>query len=566
MWAITVSENASNPSNENTINIFPVNTGWNDFGYNFHAQARFLLNGIICEINLRLVPFPNDQPENTISAWVKKRLSIHRNELPEFSPNIKFPIFTCVLSSIDEYKRMAEILTSETYDQMLLSLRELNTMLINEKISYETYRTIVDTPQFANGVLRKNGAYKAFKYGYLKGTRVRPPVDARIPFSFTTTPRDASTYTVNFTYRDNDLIPDRVHCLIGVNGVGKTRYIKNLILAIQEKVNSASESRIASQLFEQNGDLAVADEIECSDSWNNLPLFSRICVYSTDPHNILPRRANLRGSFDYLYFDMGLEEKASLAHQLADLIRSEDRLGGEERFVLFKKIMQKAVPDAQLLIPVQNKLQDPAKMVDDLGNAWIPLAAVRGNELRVLDILNNINESKDLAFRTESKLAVPLSSGQKMFFRFATHFLSVADQGTLVLIDEPETHLHPNLITEFMNLLYEVLVATWSVAIVATHSAYVVRETPSHCVHVFRKKQDNTVAVDQFYIKTLGASVSELSETIFGDSLVEAFNDRIVKHIIERKIPMEEVVNRYSDILSMDMLIKIKNNLKKKES
>jgi energy-coupling factor transporter ATP-binding protein EcfA2 len=263
---------------------------------------------------------------------------------------------------------------------------------------------------------------------------------------------------------------------------------------------------------------------------------------------------------------MGLEEKASLAHQLADLIRSEDRLGGEERFVLFKKIMQKAVPDAQLLIPVQNKLQDPAKMVDDLGNAWIPLAAVRGNELRVLDILNNINESKDLAFRTESKLAVPLSSGQKMFFRFATHFLSVADQGTLVLIDEPETHLHPNLITEFMNLLYEVLVATWSVAIVATHSAYVVRETPSHCVHVFRKKQDNTVAVDQFYIKTLGASVSELSETIFGDSLVEAFNDRIVKHIIERKIPMEEVVNRYSDILSMDMLIKIKNNLKKKES
>lgn len=566
MWATTVTESASNPSTEKTINIFPVNIGWNDFGYNFHAQARFLANGVVREANIRLVPFPSDQPESNISSWVKKLISIHKKESPGLPPNIKFPPFVCVLSSVDEYKRMAEALTPDAYDEVLLSLRELNALLINEKISNDTYRSIVDTPQFANGVLRKNGAYKAFKYGYFKGNRVRPPIDARIPFSFTTKPREASTYTVNFTYRDHDLIPDRVQCLIGVNGVGKTRYLKNLILAVQEKVNSVSESRIPSQLFEQNGDLASPDENECSDNWSNLPSFSRVCVYSTDPHNILPRRTNLRGSFDYLYFDMGLEEKAGLSHQLADLIRSEDRLGSEERFVLFKKIMQKAVPDAQLLIPVHDKLQDNAKIVDDLGNIWIPLAAVRGNELRVLDILNNINENRDLAFRTEARLVVPLSSGQKMFFRFATHFLSVADQGTLVLIDEPETHLHPNLITEFMNLLYEVLVATSSVAVVATHSVYVVRETPSHCVHVFRRKQDSTIAVDQFYIKTLGASVSELSETIFGDSLVESFNDKIVNQIVERKISIEEIIKRYSDILSMDMLIKIKHHLKRKES
>ncbi|AUG40283.1 hypothetical protein CXP47_10480 [Pseudomonas chlororaphis] len=566
MWATTVTENAFTPNTEKTINIFPVNIGWNDFGFNFHAQARFLVNGVAREVNIRLVPFPNDQPENTISSWVKKLISIHNKETPKFAPNIKFPEFICVLSSVYEYKHLAEELTAADYDEILLSIRELNALLINEKISNEAYRSIVDTPQFANGVLRKNGAYKAFKYGYFKGNRVQPPTDARIPFGFTTKPREASTYTVNFTYRDSDLIPDRVHCLIGVNGVGKTRYLKNLILAIQKKINSVSESRIPSQLFDQNGDLALADEHEYGDNWSNLPSFSRVCVYSTDPHNVLPRRTNLRGSFDYLYFDMGLEEKASLSYQLADLIRSEDRLGSEERFVLFKKIMQKTVPDAQLLIPVHNKLQDNAKIVDELGNAWIPLAAVRGNELRVLDILNNISESRDLAFRTEKISALPLSSGQKMFFRFATHFLSVADQGTLVLIDEPETHLHPNLITEFMNLLYEVLLATSSIAVVATHSAYVVRETPSHCVHVFRRKQDSTIAVDQFYIKTLGASIAELSETIFGDSLVESFNDKIVSQIIERKISIEEIIKQYSDILSMDMLIKIKNNLKKKES
>lgn len=566
MWATTVTENASSPSAEKTINIFPVNTGWNDFGYNFHAQARFIINGVVHETSIRLVPFTSDKPENNIGVWVKKRIAISNNQLAEFPPNIKFPVFICVLSSVDEYTRMAEVLPSVAYDEILLSLGELNAMLVHEKISNEIYREIVETSQFANGVLRKNGAYKAFKYGYFKGDRVQPPIDARIPFCFTTKPREASTYTVNFTYHDNDLMPDRVHCLIGINGVGKTRYLKNLILAIQQKINSVSESRIPSQLFDQDGSLALADENEYCDNWRDLPTFSRVCVYSTDPQNILPRRANLRGSFDYLYFDMGLEENASLSNQLADLIRSEDRLGVEERFVLFKKIMQKAVPDAQLLIPVHDRLQDHAKMMDEHGNAWIPLAAVRGNELRVLDILNNINENRDLAFRTEARLAVPLSSGQKMFFRFATHFLSAADQGTLVLIDEPETHLHPNLITEFMNLLYEVLVATSSVAVVATHSVYVVRETPSHCVHVFRRKPDNAIAVENFYIKTLGANVSELSETIFGDSLVESFNDKIVNLIVGKKISIEEVVARYSDILSMDMLIKIKSNLKRKES
>lgn len=566
MWATTVTEHAFTPSTEKTINIFPVNSGWNDFGFNFHAQARFLVNGAFREVNIRMVPFPNDQPESTISAWVKKLVGIHKKELPSFLPNIRFPPFVCVLSSVNEYKRMAEVLTAADYDEILLSLGELNALLINEKISNDAYRSIVEAPQFANGVLRKNGAYKAFKYGYFKGNRVQPPTDARIPFDFTTKPHEASSYTVKFTYRESDLIPDRVHCLIGVNGIGKTRYLKNLILAIQEKVNSVSESRTPSQLFDQNGDLALADESELSDNWSDLPPFSRVCVYSTDPHNILPRRANLRGSFDYLYFDMGLEEKSGLSNQLADLIRSEDRLGSEERFVLFKKIMQKTVPDAQLLIPVHDKLQDGAKIVDELDKCWIPLAAVRGNELRVLDILNNIDERRDLAFRTDKRSAVPLSSGQKMFFRFATHFLSVADQGTLVLIDEPETHLHPNLITEFMNLLYEVLVSTSSVAVVATHSAYVVRETPSHCVHVFRKKQDSTIAVDQFYIKTLGASVSELSETIFGDSLVESFNDKIVSQLIDREMSIENIIKQYSDVLSMDMLIKIKNNLKKKES
>lgn len=564
MWSVFVTENASIPDGEKIINIFPVNVGWNDFGYNFHAQARYLLNGALHEVNIRIVPFPNDEPQNTVSVWVRSLLQMQEKGLPGYAPNQKFPPFVCVLSSIHEYRRIAQIFTPDAYDEFLNSLYEPNSLLANGKVNAEIYRAIIEVPQFATGVLRKNGTYNAFKYGYFKGGRVPPPLDARIPFSFVTKPTASAEYKVNFNYRDNELVPDRVHCLIGVNGVGKTRYFKNLILGIQEKINSISDSQIPSQLFDQRGYPVSLQEAEEDGNWLDLPHFSRVCVYSTDPHNVLPRRTNLRGAFDYVYFDMGLEEQSGLSIQLASLIRSEDRLGTDVRFVLFKKIMQKSIPDAQLLIPVYARLSDSAKLIDEVGKAWVPLAALRGGELRVLDILNNIDEHRDLAFRTESSLAVPLSSGQKMFFRFATHFLSVADQGTLILIDEPETHLHPNLITEFMNLLYEVLVATRSVAVVATHSAYVVREVPSHCVHLFRRGVQNSVSVEQFYMRTLGASVSELSETIFGDSLVESFHDKIVKNLVDSQVSLDDIIKKYSDILSVDLLVKIKNSFKLK--
>ncbi|AMK32888.1 hypothetical protein AWT69_004251 [Pseudomonas putida] len=564
MWKVTVTNTAESPTEENTVNIFPVNAAWNDFGYNFHAQARFLINGAYREANLRIIPFPNDKPASNVSEYIKDITRRHQNQEPPLTGNNKYPAFVTVFSSIYEYTRLADLLPIDAYDDLLVHLGEINALLWHEIITSDTYAHIVATPQFANGVLRKNGTYKAFKYGYLKGNRIKPPEDARIPFSFAACLNDEDNHTVNFSYRENDLLPDRVHCLIGMNGVGKTRYLRSLILAIQEKINTVSESKVPSQLFDKKGDATDASWISGADNWINLPPFSRVCVYSTDPHNILPRRTNLRGSFDYIYFDMGLEEEAKLSNQLADLIRSDDRLGSDERFVLFKKVMQKTIPNAQLLIPVHSKLNDAAKVTDQEGEEWIPLAALRGNELRILDILNNIDESRDLAFRKDTRGTIPLSSGQKMFFRFATHFLSVADQGTLVLIDEPETHLHPNLITEFMNLLYDVLVYTSSIAIVATHSTYVVREAPSHCVHVFRRRENNNIAVEQFYIKTLGASVSELSDTIFGDSLVEAFNDKIVKKILEKQLPIEETIKRYSDILSMDMLIKIKNNLVRK--
>ncbi|MHC5791870.1 AAA family ATPase, partial [Streptococcus pyogenes] len=70
----------------------------------------------------------------------------------------------------------------------------------------------------------------------------------------------------------------------------------------------------------------------------------------------------------------------------------------------------------------------------------------------------------------------PLSSGQLSFFKFALLACLHIENGSFVLLDEPETHLHPSMISDFITLLDNILERTGSYALIATHSTYFVRE------------------------------------------------------------------------------------------
>ncbi|MBP5100305.1 AAA family ATPase [Pseudomonas protegens] len=563
MWNVLFYRDAQIEIEPKNVAISATNIGWNDFGYNYNAFLGLKINGMLYNFQIMLLPFSVDKAEAAVSNWIDYLISATAKEQPWRDPNKVFPHYITVFSSITAYQDLARLLPQEEYEDLLKSVWEINSVLDNKIISSEVYRKIVESPQFVAGVLRNTGPYKSFRFGYFSANRMPPPDDARTPFSFSTKLDGFSTpHTINFNYKDLGVMSDRIHCLIGVNGVGKTRYINNLVLNILKKINSVATPGCISELYDANGNIIPPLPANNIDNWNELPQFSRVTVYSTDPHNFLPRSTNLKGSFDYKYFDMGLEGSVTLARLLGDIIRSEELIGVEDRFVLLKKIIPKIIPAAQLLIPVLPTLENSSKIIDSNKKHWIPIGAIRGGELRKLEIIGNIDSDRDLAFQIGQSLTTPLSSGQKMYFRFATHFLTSASKGMLVLIDEPETHLHPNLVTEFMNLLYLVLEATSSAAIIATHSAYVVREVPSHCAHVIQSDSAQKITVSNVYLNTLGASVSALSNAVFGDSLVQSFSDKIAAQIAQSENTLEAIIERYKPILSMDMLVKIRELMK----
>ncbi len=549
---------------ENTIAIFAVNAGWNDFGYNFSACMRANVGGkVLKDYSINVLPISNDEPKGNLSHWIAHLMAVKNNtEQPRL--NQELPYYVSVFSTVSCYRDLANTLTKDEYNDLLLAVGEINHLRFTGVITPIVYEKIIGFDQFKSAVLRNSGTYEAFRFGYNSSNFLEPPADARIPFSYSTKLDGfISPHSVSFTYENHELISDRVHCLIGVNGVGKTRYLNDLVIGCLRQVNAGSQAGNQSNLYDDAGSQVNLFEAQHEDGgWRNIPVYSRVNFYSTDPHNILPRTSSFQGCFDYRYFDMGLAGEGSLSQFLADIIRSGDRIGGEDRFVLLKKIIQKVVPTAQLMLPVNDSLENGSKFVDRHNKHWIPIGAIRGGELRQLEILGSIDSSRDLAFGVGGSLITPLSSGQKMYLRFATHFLTTASKGMLILIDEPETHLHPNLITEFMNLLYLVLEATSSVAIVATHSAYVVREVSSHCVHVFQVSEDQAVKTEQVYLNTLGASVSSISNSVFGDSLVSSFTDRIARQIASSSEDPDKVIDMYKSTLSMDMLIKIRALIK----
>ena len=84
----------------------------------------------------------------------------------------------------------------------------------------------------------------------------------------------------------------------------------------------------------------------------------------------------------------------------------------------------------------------------------------------------------------------------------------------MVIINEPETHLHPPLLASFMRALSHLLINRNGVALISTHSPVVLQEIPSSCVNIM----DNIASIYVMHkpkIETFGENVGTLTREVF---------------------------------------------------
>ena len=107
-----------------------------------------------------------------------------------------------------------------------------------------------------------------------------------------------------------------------------------------------------------------------------------------------------------------------------------------------------------------------------------------------------------------------LSSGQAILVNFITSLVAWLDPYSLVLFDEPETHLHPNAVSNLFNVFNNALKEFESFAIIATHSPVVIQEIPSKRVLLF-ERNGNVTTAEKLPIETFGRKYFSNSHAMF---------------------------------------------------
>jgi predicted ATPase len=108
-----------------------------------------------------------------------------------------------------------------------------------------------------------------------------------------------------------------------------------------------------------------------------------------------------------------------------------------------------------------------------------------------------------------------LSSGHKIVLLTVTKLVETVEEKSLVLLDEPEAHLHPPLLSAFVRALSDLLTNRNGMAIVATHSPVVLQEVPRSCV-LKLQRSGNVLEAGPPKIETFGENVGTLTDEIFG--------------------------------------------------
>uniref|UniRef100_UPI0015C4FDD2 AAA family ATPase n=2 Tax=Paenibacillus TaxID=44249 RepID=UPI0015C4FDD2 len=111
---------------------------------------------------------------------------------------------------------------------------------------------------------------------------------------------------------------------------------------------------------------------------------------------------------------------------------------------------------------------------------------------------------------------IPLSywsSGELSLFLRLVEIAHSVSENSVLLIDEPETHLHPKWINGYINILKDIIDVNCHV-IIATHAPLIVSDIPKENIILLKK---NGTAIYQDYIEeqTIGLEYDGILKKIF---------------------------------------------------
>ena len=161
--------------------------------------------------------------------------------------------------------------------------------------------------------------------------------------------------------------------------------------------------------------------------------------------------------------------------------------------------------------------------------------------------VRNLADVKEETFKqTAIRLYERLSSGHKIVLLTITKLVEYVEEKTLVLIDEPEAHLHPPLLAAFVRALSDLLANRNGVAIIATHSPVVLQEVPRSCVWKI-DRHGQAAKASRPEIETFAENVGILTKAIFGLEVTHSGFHRMLLEAAKGEIQLGDVLAKFEN-------------------
>jgi predicted ATPase len=439
-----------------------------------------------------------------------------------------------LLPSIQSYRDVVTSLGSDLANDFLSSI---NDVVINKNKKNDWIDRALDSKAFKIAFLRNSQSFFAFHNAdsVLGGIEYEDieVISQSLKLQFKLA-GFVNEHEINLKYSTQGLIPKRINILIGKNGVGKSQALSKFC-------------RISLKMQNEKG------FIKDTDQNVSRPMINRLIAIGTpgETGNTFPgeRIGQQKMFYRRLHLTRNRSGKTSrrIGETLVQLSRSSESIKGILRWDFFWNAISNILPADDIYVRRKDK-------------SFVELAAIAtiDDSLNSREFESSLDPSSE-PYHKVGKDYVPLSSGQLTFFKFALLCCLYIENGSFILMDEPETHLHPNMISDFIELLDSILEGTGSQALIATHSAYFVREVAREQVHVFKSDSDGVINIVQPRLRTFGSDVDSIAQFVFDEDIENRLTDKVFNKIKGKKF--EDIEQQLSDELSMAALMDIKDRL-----
>lgn len=325
---------------------------------------------------------------------------------------------------------------------------------------------------------------------------------------------DTAGIELKFSVEADSAPSSNVHALIGRNGIGKTTILNGIVKAALGQGNNQDRLYHTGQWHMER--IPITREYFSSVVSVS---FSAFDPFSPPPDQPDPSKGTC-------FYYVGLKRPTEHGYELK---------GSSELKSEYVKALQACFRD-------DYKRRMWEKAVKSLQS---------DDNFAQMEMLTQVELSSAKYIDAAELLFSTLSSGHAIVLLTIAKLVERVEEKTLVLLDEPESHLHPPLLSAFIRALNDLMLDRNGVAIIATHSPVVLQEIPSSCAWKVNRK-GLSAAAKRPQIETFGENVGVLTREVFGLEVQLSGFHTILQAAVDEGETFDKILRKFDGRLGFE--------------